>query len=116
MHAIKGVRICTGEAVEAEVTSDRPTVPAAPNRCSIRAEVVNIRPDIHFPDKWILDIMVLESRHISGPNFAHPGDRSEAFAFGEMPVASAGDVITAEAEFVGDERGGKFRLSRMSSA
>jgi hypothetical protein len=90
-------------------------VPAAPNRCAIEARVLDVRRSERFPQRWDLEIEILSSRPLEGPNFAHPGRRSAAIAFGDLP-AGAGEAIAAEAEFVGDQRGGVFQLSEVTQA
>ena len=98
------------------MVSEAIRVPAAPNRCEIEAEILAVNQSEAFPDRWELKLKILKSRSIAGPNFAHPGETANALAFGNEPGLSPGTVITAEAEFVGDERGGRFRLSRVASA
>ena len=89
-------------------------VPAAPNRCAITAEVLGVRQSPAFPDKRELDLKIIESRNITGPNFARPGEHAQAFAVGSTLDIPPGTTITAQAEFVGDEHGGKLRLTDVS--
>ncbi|HRW82859.1 MAG TPA: hypothetical protein P5049_05330 [Methanothrix sp.] len=86
---------------------------AAPNRSQIKAKVLSLERSSDHPDKWIIDLEIIESKSLSGPDFAHVGERAEGFAFDPMPSLSSGDVVTGQAEFLGDERGGKFRLSEI---
>ncbi len=41
------------------------------------------------------------------------GTTVEAFAFDALEGLSPGTLIAAEAEFIGDERGGQFQLSSL---
>ena len=91
-------------------------VMAAPNRSQIKAKVLSLEQSSEYPDKWIFDLEIIESKSLSGPNFAHVGEKAEGFAFDPLPALSSGDVIDGEAEFLGDERGGKFRLSEIEKA
>jgi len=72
-------------------------------------------PSPEHSDKLILRLKVLESKSISGPNFAKPGETVKAFTFESPKGLSEGVIITAEAEFLGDERGGKFRLTKIEA-
>jgi hypothetical protein len=94
--------------------TDPEAVPAAPNQSAITAEVLSVHPSPTFSDKWELDLKLIESRTVSGPNFGRPGERVRAFAFGTTPHLVPGMTINADAEFVGDEHGGTFRLTRLS--
>lgn len=85
-------------------------VMAAPNRCEIKARVLQVRQSARFPDKWHFELEFLESRQVSGPNFARVGEQAQGFSFGSFAGLSPGAIITAEAEFLGDERGGQFQL------
>jgi hypothetical protein len=88
-------------------------VPAAPNRSRITARVTRSAPSERWPDRAELEIEILESTGVSGPNFAHPGDTASAFTF-TAPTAPAdleGRLITASAEYLGGPRGGTFQLS-----
>jgi hypothetical protein len=91
-----------------------PGVPAAPNRSEIKARVLRVEQSSTFPDKWYVGLEILESKGLSGPNFAHVGDKAEGFNFGNAFDLSSGDVITAEAEYVGDASGGQFQLSQVN--
>ncbi len=46
-------------------------VMAAPNRCSIKAKVLEFKRSPQYKDKWHLSLEILESTAIEGPNFAH---------------------------------------------
>lgn len=88
-----------------------PGVPAAPNRSEIKARVIGVERDSNFPEKRYVDLEILDSKSLDGPNFARAGEKVKGFAFGDALDASPGSVISAEAEFLGDERGGQFQLS-----
>lgn len=95
--------------------SGSPGVPAAPNKVRIKAKVLNIRQDSQFSDKWHLMIEILDSESIAGPNFARKGEEAKAFAFDSTPGFSSrdmapGNIMSAEAEYVGDATHGAFRL------
>jgi hypothetical protein len=88
-------------------------VPAAPNRSAIEAKVVRIEQSPEFSDRWHLELEFLSSENISGPNFARVGQTARAFTFEPTSGISPGRTIAAEAEFLGDERGGQFRLTQL---
>jgi hypothetical protein len=88
-------------------------VMAAPNRCRIEAKVLSVEQDSSFSDKWYLEMNILETQDLEGPNFARVGQTVKGFAFDLSPEVSPDTLITAEAEFVGDERGGQFRLTEV---
>jgi hypothetical protein len=91
-------------------------VPAAPNRSAIEARVRDVRPSERYPQRWELEIEILSARPLEGPQFAHPGHHAAAFAFGDEPPAGPGSRFAAEAEYVGDEGGGAFRLTGVAPA
>ncbi|NYT02670.1 MAG: hypothetical protein GKC10_07940 [Methanosarcinales archaeon] len=68
-------------------------------------------PSPEHRDKLIIRLEILDSKKVRGPNFAHLGSTVEAFAFDPPQGLGEGTEIVAEAEFLGDERGGKFRLT-----
>jgi hypothetical protein len=84
---------------------------ATPNQSEIRARVLRVDQDSHFMDKWYLDMEILESRALQGGDFARIGAPSRGFTFGATTPVKPGDVIRAKAEFLGDARGGQFRLT-----
>lgn len=86
---------------------------AAPNQCEILARVLHIEPSPTFPDKSYLELEILESKNVAGPNFARAGDRVTAFTFQIDAGISEGKVISALAEYLGDVRGGQFQLTRL---
>jgi hypothetical protein len=88
-------------------------VPAAPNQSRIRAIVRSVEQSPQFSDKWLLEIEILEATAIHGGQFARVGETVQAFAFGADAPAAVGDEISALAEFIGDQRGGQFRLEQI---
>lgn len=90
-----------------------PRVTAAPNRCEIQAKVLRGQRSAKFPDKYFLDLQILRSRSIAGPNFAQVGSQVKAFTLDPVSGPLEGLTIRARAEFLGDERGGVFRLTRI---
>ena len=89
---------------------------AAPNQCHIKARVHSVERSAHFPDKVELEIEILESREVSGPNFARVGERARAFTFDPPAAVAEGAVIECAAEFLGDPRGGRFQLTGITGA
>jgi hypothetical protein len=87
---------------------------AAPNRSEITARVLEIEPSPQFADKWYLQIEILEARAIAGGAFARAREQARAFTFGQECPVRRDDVITASAEYLGDERGGQFQLSEIT--
>lgn len=88
-------------------------VPAAPNRCRIEAKVLHREQSPDFPEKWFYGIEILASEAIEGPNFARVGETVAAFTFDPPAELEPGVAISAEAEFLGDERGGQFQLTEI---
>lgn len=93
-------------------------VMAAPNKVKIKATVLNLRQDSQFQDKWHLEMEILSSESVMGPNFARTGERVNGFAFESTPGFSPqniapGKTIAAEAEYVGGPTNGIFRLNRI---
>jgi uncharacterized FlgJ-related protein len=94
-------------------------VTAAPNKSEIIAKVLNVKKDPKFPDKFHIELKILETKSISGPNFAKVGDKVKAFVFESSPDFDQVNLkpntdIKAKAEFIGDEYGGKFHLHQIS--
>jgi hypothetical protein len=87
------------------------SVMAAPNRSEIKAKVLQKEQSQAFRDKWYLELQILESKDLHGPNFARAGERVKGFTFGDREDIPQGSIITAQAEFLGDARGGQFQLS-----
>lgn len=85
-------------------------VMAAPNSCEIRAEVLTLEQSANFADKWELELDILASTPLSGPNFARVGEQVRGFTFDPPPQLRTGSIIRARAEFLGDARGGQFQL------
>lgn len=88
-------------------------VMAAPNQSEIRAKVLAIEQSPDFKDKLLMELKILDSKSLSGPNFAHIGENVKGFTFELKPKLLEGRIIAAQAEFLGDERGGKFQLTQI---
>jgi len=91
-----------------------PSVMAAPNRCHITAKVIQIRPSANYPDKRELEIEILASEPLEGPNFAMVGQKSAAFTFEYSDALMVGNVVTAQAEFIGGRGQGVFQLTQLA--
>jgi hypothetical protein len=91
-----------------------PSVMAAPNRCHITAKIMQIRPSAKYPDKRELEIEILASEPLEGPNFAKVGQKCHAFTFEASDALKVGDVVTAQAEFIGGRGQGVFQLTRLA--
>jgi hypothetical protein len=89
-------------------------VPAAPNSSKIKAKVIRSERSATFQDKWYLELEILESQSLEGPNFARVGERAKGFMFGRKENVPRTGIITAQAEFLGDESGGMFQLSQVA--
>jgi len=98
--------------------SDPGRVTAAPNRSEIRARIVEVEPSPAFADKWHLVVEILDAQSLEGPQLARTGERAKAFVIGASTGLTPGTVIRADAEYVGDARGGQLRLTdvRVESA
>ena len=88
-------------------------VMAAPNESEIRAKVLRVEQSTEFADKWYLELEILASKTIAGGTFAGVGDRVKAFTIASRPNFSENQIITAQAEFLGDAQGGLFRLTNI---
>ncbi len=102
------------------MTPDFRGVKVAPNKCEIKAKILNIGQDSKYSDKWNLELKVLKTENLNGPNFANVGDEVKGFAFESTSnffprSLSTGSLITIQAEFVGDEQGVKFRIKKIIS-
>lgn len=91
-----------------------PSVMAAPNRCHITAKIMQIRPSAKYPDKRELEIEILASEPLEGPNFAKVGQKSHAFTFEDSDALMVGNVVTAQAEFIGARGQGVFQLTQLA--
>ena len=87
---------------------------AAPNRCRITAKIMQIRPSAKYPDKKELEIEILGSEPLEGPNFAQVGQMSNAFTFDDSDALMVGNVVTAQAEFIGARGQGVFQLTQVA--
>lgn len=88
-------------------------VPAAPNRSDITARVLSLTQSPTFADKWQLELEVINSETRFGGDFAQAGKTISAFTFEEVTDLKEGSVLKAQAEFVGDARGGQFQITRL---
>ncbi|MBD2682910.1 MULTISPECIES: hypothetical protein [Nostoc] len=95
------------------MTSKLQGIMAAPNQSEIKAKVLHIEQSKEFQDKWYLELEILESKNITGGNFAQTGDKVKAFTIQSSPNFSTNNIITAQAEFLGDAHGGFFRLNNI---
>ncbi len=94
--------------------SNRPSgVPAMPNRSVISARVTEVSQSQQLEGKWRLTLEVLESKPLAGPNFTREGQTFKAFTVACQANLEPGEVIKAQAEFVGDEAGGALRLTHI---
>lgn len=84
---------------------------AAPNRSRITARVLAVKQSPDWPDKWLLDIEILASEGVEGPNFATPGRRGPAFVIGEKCDVPVMSTIQAFGEYIGDGHGGQWQLT-----
>lgn len=98
------------------MTPDVHGVMAAPNRSRIKARVFRAEQSKEFPDKWLLELEIVESAALSGPNFARPGQKAAGFTFAAAWEAPLPALIEAEAEYIGDARRGTFQLSEVRLA
>lgn len=92
------------------------SIPAAPNQSRIQARLISKTRSSDFSDKWLFDIEILQIEALQGGRFAQSGDQVKAFSIAEECTVASGDTITALAEFLGDGRGGQFRLTDVVSA
>lgn len=84
---------------------------AAPNESRILARVRTVERSAQWPDKWEMELEVVSSERVDGPNFARAGQRVHAFTFGPEAPAQPSDTIRARAEYIGGPRGGQFKLA-----
>ncbi len=85
----------------------------APNHSKIRARVLTIDRSPQFSDKWNLKVKLLMIQPIQGSTFAEVGQTVQAFTISEQLSFKQNDVISAEAEYLGDPSGGSFRLTQV---
>ncbi len=85
----------------------------APNHSKIRARVLRINQSPQFKDKWDLEIEILMIQPIQGGAFAEAGQTVQAFTISEQLPFTQNDVISAEAEYLGDPTGGTFQLTEI---
>lgn len=90
-----------------------PGIMAAPNQCEIKARVIRLKRSPHYSDKWLLDIEILESKQLVGPNFARIGQTFNGFTLDSVSEISPGFIIQAKAEYLGGARKSQFQLSEI---
>jgi hypothetical protein len=88
-------------------------VMAAPNRAKIKARVLRVEQSPQYSDKWHLELEILASQNVSGPNFARIGEKVQGFAFGPAWEAPPPAIIEAEVEYIGGPQGGQFQLTNV---
>lgn len=89
-------------------------VMAVPNECTMKARVISAERSRHISNKWQLEIEILDSTSVFGPNFAKKGQVARAFTFCDPGIFAGKDAcVTTRAEFIGDENGGQFQLIAM---
>ena len=93
---------------------DGPSVMAAPNRCRLTAKILQVQPSAKYPDKRELEIEILASEPLEGPNFARVGQKSHAFTFEASDALKVGNVVTAQAEFIGGRGQGVFQITQLA--
>lgn len=87
-----------------------PGVLAAPNRVRFDAVVQDVQQSPKYPDKWLFNLIILDSESISGPNFAHKNEQVTAYIISDTRQVSTGQKISAQAEYIGDGRAGTFQM------
>ena len=88
-------------------------VTAAPNESSITARLLSRERSEEFADKWLLELHIQAIESIQGPTFARVGQEVKGFTFESLQQIVAGTIITAQAEYLGDARGGQFQLTNV---
>lgn len=84
---------------------------AAPNKARITARILRAEQSAQYPDKWILELEILVSEGLSGPNFAKAGEKVDGFTFcpsWDLPLPA---TVEAEVEYLGGARKGLFHLT-----
>lgn len=87
---------------------------AAPNRSRITAKVLSVDRSPDWSDKWLLEIEIISSEPVEGPNFSTRGQRGFAFAIGDHSAIRPLCTIQADAEYIGDAHGGQWHLENLS--
>ncbi len=88
-------------------------VMAAPNSARMKAKILGARQSANFPDKWLLELEIIESQSTRGGAFATPGETREGFTFRsawDLPLPA---IVEAEAEYIGGPQGGLFHLTNL---
>ncbi len=89
---------------------------AAPNSSRIKAKVLGANQSAQFPDKWELELEILDSQSVSGPNFARVGEKVQGFTFRDAWDLPTPVVIEADAEYIGGAQKGLFQLTNLRVA
>jgi hypothetical protein len=95
------------------ITTEVQNMMVAPNQSKIRARVLRINQSPQFKDKWNLEIEILTIEPIQGGTFAEAGQTVQVFTISEKLLFKQNDVISAEAEYLGDFTGGTFQLTQV---
>jgi hypothetical protein len=90
-----------------------PSIPAAPNRVRITADVVGVERSADFPRKWMLRLALRSVQPLLGGVFVRSGQEVDAFTIGDAPGIATGSVIRAEAEYLGDAWRGVLQLHQV---
>ncbi len=88
-------------------------VPVQPNSTRIQFQVVDHRADDHFPGKSKLVIKVLPSAGQLDHRFIKPDIQYTADAFQLPENMHEGNVLVADAEYMGGPRGGNIVLNNI---
>jgi hypothetical protein len=56
-------------------------VMAAPNGSRMKVKILAARQADSFPDKWLLELEIIDSQPVRGGVFATPGETREGFTF-----------------------------------
>ncbi|GAB4365161.1 MAG: hypothetical protein Kow00121_01500 [Elainellaceae cyanobacterium] len=86
----------------------------APNQNRILGKVLRIERSPQFTDRWNLKIEILSIQPIHGGIFAEAGQIVDAFTITEQLLFKKDNVISADAEYVGNPNGGWFQLTRIT--
>lgn len=86
---------------------------AAPNSSRIKARILSVNQSAQFPDKWEIELEILDSQSLSGPNFAHVGKQVKGFTIRDAWDLATPVVIEADAEYIGGAQKGVFQLTNL---
>jgi hypothetical protein len=91
-----------------------PSIPAAPNRVRITADVVGVERSADFPRRWTLRLALRSVQPLVGGVFVHSGQEVDAFTIGDAP-GTAMKYTRASAATVGVERSSPSRTVMRNS-